>query len=280
MLRADLYTRRDFTFGKMIIKPTSIDGIVSWRERYREEMACQIIHDSLHRRGNWAQTFILKLNEEPVGYGSLLCDGPWSGTRTVFEFYVVRGRRSQVFSHFDAFLSKTEATHISSQSNDRLLTPLLLYYSNDIKSEKILFEDCVSECHVIKGASFRKKKELEASSIFEHTREPVGDWLLEIDGEVVGTGGVMKHYNPPYGDIYMEIVETHRRKGYGTILVQALKKVCYESGLVPCCRCDPQNEASIKTIQKAGFQPCAHLLTGTINNPNQSSHETPASAPP
>jgi hypothetical protein len=38
----------------------------------------------------------------------------------------------------------------------------------------------------------------------------------------------------------------------------------YELGAIPGARCNPGNIASRKTLQKAGFVPCAHILDGTI----------------
>jgi len=96
-------------------------------------------------------------------------------------------------------------------------------------------------------------------------REPEGDWmLLEVGGEVAATGGILYHYNRPYGDIWMEVADTFRGRGFGTYLVQELKRICYEGGSVPCARCNTGNVASRKTLQKAGFVPCAHILVGKL----------------
>ena len=89
--------------------------------------------------------------------------------------------------------------------------------------------------------------------------------VLEIDGAVAAKGGILFHYNRPYGDIYREVAEPSRQRGLGSYLVQELKRVCYEKGSVPCARCNPENIASRKTLQKAGFAPCGHLLTGTLS---------------
>jgi len=69
--------------------------------------------------------------------------------------------------------------------------------------------------------------------IFPHQREPSGDWVIEVQGAVVATGGFLCHYNPPYGDIFMEVAEPARRLGFGSYLVQELKRVCYEAGKKP-----------------------------------------------
>ena len=63
--------------------------------------------------------------------------------------------------------------------------------------------------------------------------EPGGDWLIEDKGAIVATGGIMLHYNPPYGDIYMEVDEPSRQRGYGSYLIQELKRTCYEMGRIP-----------------------------------------------
>ena len=83
-------------------------------------------------------------------------------------------------------------------------------------------------------------------------------------GPVVATGGFLCHYNPPYGDIFMEVTEPARRQGIGSYLVQEVKRVCYEAGKKPAARCGPSNIASRRTLQKAGLLPCGRLLAGKI----------------
>src|SRR5262249_62021949 len=89
-------------------------------------------------------------------------------------------------------------------------------------------------------------------------------WLLEIEGNIAATGGILYHYNRPYGDIYMAVAESFRRRGLGAYLVQELKRICYEQGSVPAARCNPANVASRKTLQKAGFVPCGCMLHGVV----------------
>lgn len=102
-------------------------------------------------------------------------------------------------------------------------------------------------------------------SIFAHSDEPVGDWVTEADGAIVATGGFLCHYNPPYGDIYMEVAESARRRGYGSYMVQELKRVCYEAGKTPAARCNATNDISRRTLERAGMLPCARLLTGNVS---------------
>src|SRR4029450_6274661 len=90
------------------------------------------------------------------------------------------------------------------------------------------------------------------------------EWLLEMEGNTGAKGGILFHYNRPYGDIYMEVSEPFRRRGLGSYLVQELKRRCYELGAIPCARCNPQNIASRRTLQRAGFVPFAHILNASI----------------
>ena len=85
-----------------------------------------------------------------------------------------------------------------------------------------------------------------------------------VDGAVAAKGGILFHYNPPYGDIYMEVMEKFRKHGLGSYLVQELKRECYKLGAIPCARCDPTNVVSRKTLQRAGFVPFAHILNGIL----------------
>lgn len=237
---------------KFSAKPTCVEEISLWRDLYRQEMNCQIVHDSMHAREGWTQPYLLDVEEAAAGYGSILIGGPWTGTRTIFEFYVLPMHRSRLFDLFSTLLATSEATAIKAQTNDTFLAVMLHLWARNIQSEKIVFEDNRTTTHSIEGAVFRPRG------------EPDNDWALDIDDSVAATGGILYHYNRPYGDIYMEVAEPHRQRGLGSYLVQELKRTCYERCSIPCARCNPDNVASRKTLQKAGFVPCAHILSGTL----------------
>jgi GNAT superfamily N-acetyltransferase len=65
----------------------------------------------------------------------------------------------------------------------------------------------------------------------------------------------------------MRVEPELRRRGLGRYLVQELKAQCYREGGLPCARCDPSNVASIRTLQAAGFVPCANLVTARLDLP-------------
>jgi RimJ/RimL family protein N-acetyltransferase len=233
-------------------QPASPPEIQPWRELYRREMNCQIVHDSLHSREGWTAPYLIESAGEAAGYGTIVVGGPWSGSRTVFEFFVAEKQRSHFFDAFEIFLCASAADAIVAQTNDVLLTAMLHTWAHDVVSEKILFEDKLTTAYRLEGAVLRR-------------REPEGDWmLLEVGGELAATGGILYHYNRPFGDIWMEVAEPFRCRGYGTYVVQELKRICYETGSIPCARCNTDNTASRRTLQKAGFVPCAHILKGKL----------------
>ena len=246
-------------------KLSSIEEVLPLRTRFREEMSCQIVHDSIPRREGWTLSYLLELGGVAAGFGSVAIGGPWKDKPTVFEFYVLPEHRSRAFDLFEAFLTAGGARFFEVQSNDLLLTVMLHTYGREIASEKIVFHDKLTTALPANGAILRGVTSEEEIELCLERRQGGGEWLLETDGNVAAKGGILFHYNRPYGDIYMEVAEPFRRRGLGAYLVQELKRVCYEGGNVPAARCNPNNIASRKTLQKAGFVPCGHILTGSVS---------------
>src|SRR5690242_16735902 len=74
--------------------------IVLWRDMYRAEMNCQIIHDSIHSRSGWTVEYMLRASGAPVGYGSIAVGGPWKDKPTIYEFFVLPHFRLRLFDLF------------------------------------------------------------------------------------------------------------------------------------------------------------------------------------
>jgi GNAT superfamily N-acetyltransferase len=128
----------------------------------------------------------------------------------------------------------------------------------------LLFEDHAITQHIIPGAAFHLRR--DDDRIFEHGIEPVGDYVLELRGEVVATGGFMLHYNKPFADLYMEVREDCRRRGLASFLLQEVKKQCYLAGRVPAARTSIQNVASRGALTNAGLRICGFMLMGKVDN--------------
>jgi GNAT superfamily N-acetyltransferase len=244
----------------------SLTDILPLRTRFRQEMNCQITHDSLHRRRGWTLSYLLRLGEATLGYGTVAIAGPWNEKPTVVEFFILREHRALAFRLFEILLEASGARHIEGQTNAELLTIMLHAWCQDIVSEKIVFQDNVVTSLPDNGAHLRRITSEENDRHAFQERNGSSEWVLDFDGKEIGHGGIAFHYNPPYGDIYMEVAEPYRRRGFGAYFVQELKNACYSLGGIPAARCSPENVASRQTILKAGLIPCGHILVGSITS--------------
>jgi GNAT superfamily N-acetyltransferase len=246
-------------------RAVALDDILRLRDLYRHEMHAQIVHDSHHRRG-FTAPYLLERGGETVGYG---CVGEYDtkGRDIIAELYVVPRFRGEALALLRTLIETVGATRVRAQSNDPILAPLLydVCRPDTIVSDTLLFEDDGDRnLPAPPGTSARVLTESEKASVFEHHSEPVGDVAVEIGGKIVGTGGFLCHYNPPYGDVYMEVDAAHRGKGIGSYLVQAVKRAAYADGRLPAARCNADNHASRATLLRAGMRLCGRILTGTV----------------
>jgi GNAT superfamily N-acetyltransferase len=247
-------------------QPCDARELLELRTRYRAEMNCQIVHDSIHRREGWTNSYLLTLDGIAAGFGSIAIGGPWIEKPVLFEFYLLPPYRTRVFDLFETLIAISGARHFEIQSSDVLLLAMVHAFGQEIVSERIVFRDHAATHLLSNGATMRCVTPVEEIRHAIEHRQGGGEWVLEKEGVTAGKGGILFHYNRPYGDIYMEISEGFRQQGYGAYLVQELKRVCYELGAIPGARCNRNNIASRRTLQRAGFIPCAHILVGTISS--------------
>ena len=239
-------------------------AVLPLRVRHRLEMNCQIVHDSIHARDGWTRTYLCAVDGVTAGFASIAMAGPWQDKPTAFEFYVLPEYRGRAFDLFEAFLLASGAQFIEIQSNDLLLAAMFHTYGRDVWSEKIVFRDEITTVLPSQGAVFHRvtsDKETRSAII---DRAGAAECVLQLGNDTVATGGLMFHYNEPYADVYMDVVEPFRRRGFGAYMVQEVKRLAYELGSIPGARCSLSNIASRKTLQKAGLVPYAHMLVGSI----------------
>src|ERR1051326_5252313 len=72
-----------------------IPEVLPLRTRYREEMNCQIVHDSIHQRPGWMLCYALQAGDAVAGFGSIAIAGPWKDKPTVSEFYLLPEYRAR-----------------------------------------------------------------------------------------------------------------------------------------------------------------------------------------
>jgi GNAT superfamily N-acetyltransferase len=242
--------------------PTTLERIRLWRDMHLFEMNCQVVHDSIHDRPGWTREFLLSVGDTPVGYGSLAIGGPWKDAPTLYQVYVVPTHRQRLLDLCRRLVEVSEAVQITIQSNDPLATVMLHACVTQATSNAILFHDRYVTALAPAGAIYRGATAAEAPDA--SPPELLYRGVVDVDGQVAATGGVLFHYNRPFGDIYMEVNESFRQRGLGSFIVQELKRICYENGHIPAARTNTDNIASQRTLQKAGFVPCGHILTGPV----------------
>jgi len=77
----------------------------------------------------------------------------------------------------------------------------------DIGRAKVLLFEGIRATNIVHpDATPKRVGPDDVGRIFPHQHEPVGEWMIEVAGEAVATGGAPHHYNPPYGDTYMDML--------------------------------------------------------------------------
>lgn len=248
------------------VRRCELTEIASFRQMYREEMHCQIIHDSIHDRPGWSVEYALEMDGVVVGYGSVAIGGPWKGAHSLYEFYVTRENRHHIFDLFAALHANCAAKKIETQTNGTVLSVMLHTFGQNIQAEAVLFEDRFETDLAPERANFRRREQEDVEELKRLELDDTAGWVVTWNGKIAGAGGVLYHYNPPYGDVYMKIAEPFQGRGLGAYLVQELKKACRAAGNVPAARCNVNNLASRRTLQKAGFVPCGNLISADLQD--------------
>jgi GNAT superfamily N-acetyltransferase len=245
------------------VRPVEVGEILPWRELHRGEMRCQIVHDSLHERG-LTEPYLVEIRGVAAGYGTVVGFGD-EPKETIDELYLAPEHRGLARHVFSALIEASGATRVQAQTNDPQLLTMLFDRGRAVVRDRLLFEDGTTTALSVAGARLRPLEPSdEARTLNGKPLKEAGTQILEVGGAVVAAGGVLFHYNPPYGDLYMEVAEDRRRRGYGSFLVQELKRICREMGKLPAARCGVDNVASRATLEKAGMHPCGAILTATV----------------
>ena len=140
------------------------------------------------------------------------------------------------------------------QTNNNLQSQVMFEYTRNIYAEAILFED-----------SFQTELSIPDTLFKNNSSDKEGpEYVLVHTGQIVASGGYVRNYNYPYIDMYYEVKEDHRKKGFGSLITQELKREAYRLKRVPAARCNITNNASKATLLKAGMKVCGHMLIGEL----------------
>src|SRR5262245_21234660 len=183
---------------ELSIVPGRFSDVEQLRPLFLQEINAQVRYDAAHtRRG--AAWYLIRQDRRNVGYGALkdLQDGPG----TIFEFYLVPAVRHDAIVTLRALVRLSKANALECQTNDLFYTSLVRQLSDDLTCVTVLFAAGQSNGLQAPGAVYRPRRRKD--HVFEHTAEPFGDFVVDLDGAVVATGGFLLHYNPPFADLFM-----------------------------------------------------------------------------
>lgn len=224
------------------------------RAVFLHELNAQVRYDAAHRRSGTTE-YLVRRDDRDIGYGSV--KDTQAGAGTVFEFYLLPGFRTDALDALRRLVDVSKADALECQSNDPFCGSLVPRLSDQVTTDTILFAAETSNGLRSDGVFRRRRR---ADRVFEHKAEPVGDFVIEVAGAVVATGGFLLHYNPPFADLFMEVRPDARRRGYGSFLIQELIAECYLAGRVPAARTGTDNVASQRTLLKGGLRECGRML--------------------
>ncbi|MGA3130448.1 MAG: GNAT family N-acetyltransferase [Terracidiphilus sp.] len=246
---------------KIAAQKVELNAILALRALFLEEANHQVRHNSRHERG-WSDSYLLVVDGQTVGYGSIM-GREIKDRDTVFEYFVIPSFRNRASDLFAQLIAAAKPAFIECQSNDQALAAMLFEFAHNISADTVLFEENSITDLAVPGVLVRRRQDGDA--IFSHGAEPVGEYVAELNGEIVATGGFLLHYNHPFADLYMEVREDLRRRGVGSFLLQEVKRECYLAGRVPAARTSIRNLASRACLGRAGLRVCGFMLTGEVN---------------
>jgi RimJ/RimL family protein N-acetyltransferase len=238
---------------EIVVSKVSLKEVQPLRDLRLAEIDFQFVYNKCHGAG-WADTYLFTIDGEKAGYGSIWGKDKREERDAIFVFYLLEPYRRLANSIFPELHKVSGASYVECQTNDRLITDMLFEYCANIYADRILFEDSITTEMKMPGAVFKKTVNNDGET----------EYILERDGEIVATGGFIWNYNFPYIDMYYEVKESHRQKGFGTLITQELKKEAYLLDRVPAARCNINNKASKATLLKAGMKVCGHILIGEL----------------
>lgn len=245
--------------AEVSIAPCRFSKVQPLRALFLQELNAQVRYDAAHTRTGTTQ-YLIRRDGRDIGYGAV--KDMQEGHGTLFEFYVMPPFRNDARGLLRSLVDASDAEALECQSNDAFYVSLVRQVCSDLTCDTILFAAGQSNHLTSPDGVFRAR--LRKDRVFEHHGEPVGDFVIDVAGTVVATGGFLLHYNPPFADLFMEVRADIRRRGYGSFLIQGLIAECYLAGRVPAARTSIDNVASQTTLLKGGMRECGRMLQGSL----------------
>lgn len=264
------------------IEPATVDQVADLRLLYARELDDMIRYEREIRQGR-THIYGMRSGGGLIGYGILHGEG--DDRSTVVEFFLLPQYRRHAAPLFDRFAMATEATGVQARTNDTGMVLLLYEKTRNIVPGNYYFHDTENTHHPVPGTRYRviTPGDLDVLAPIMTTsegwpfdvpdREALVAWiasgegrLLEDEEGIAGIGAILQGYNPPFANVGMTVMKRARCRGYGTYLIEELKRETYAMGKIPRADCAPWNLASRATLLRAGFLVNARALRGTFEN--------------
>jgi GNAT superfamily N-acetyltransferase len=244
--------------GAFTVHPASLEDVAGLRSAWRAEAGAQIVRDSILPRG-LADPHRLLVGEDTVGYAAI-----WNRhfPNRAFELVLAASHRDGAPAAAMVLAERAGAVEIEAQSNLPGGAGWMDDCADDIHVENLLFAAARQTRLERPDLTFRRRRPGDPDGSADGG--PEGDWVVERDGRLVAGGGWLTHYNPPFADVYMGVVADARGEGIGSFIVQELRRTCAQHGFSPAARCDPDNPASRRALERGGFDLCGEILVGRL----------------
>ena len=234
------------------VRLVGFPGVRALRDAYRREARCQIVRDSVLERG-LADAYLMFRGGEVAGYG-----GVWNehAPGRVMEFLVLPDHRADRTALLRAFVEASGATQLEAQTNIPAMDALLEDFATDIRAEHVLFQDGSATNLEFPDARIRPRTPGDVA--------PDGEWIVDVAWRPVAAGGILRQCNPPYADLYLEVIPEMRGQGLGSFFVQELRRICQAEGLTAAARCAPDNAGARRALTRGGLVESGMLRAGDL----------------
>ncbi len=265
-----------------VIDVAELQGILPLRNRYLDDLQDFALQEE-QIQANGCRFLSVKVDEQTIGYGAFR---EVEGRRRIVEFYLLAEYRNMSRAVFKKVVNRSEATSLITRTNDDFLSSLFYDYCENSSVSSLHFCLATPTNFTFPNLAFRPAEQADKEVLHRLFCDPESRpfhwtdetwtqaylddgvfWVLHRETEFVGVGVLYKTiYQPQFVDLGMLVAPSYRQMGYGSFIVQELTKICDQQRLTPAVGCIAGNEASRRTLERAGYFPYHRYLVGDIRD--------------
>jgi len=244
----------------------SFDEIINLKSEYIKSLTGP--QEAWLEEQTWKHSlYEICFNKQRIGY---FCFD--ASCRMLLQFYVSDNHIRESQEIFQFLISNNYFKKAYVTTRDTLTLALCLEFQKKVSLEAYLFQDnerVKIELEGFEDICFRRATESDMEKIndvcgdfwgnLEEVKkrysEPNNElFVLYSDKVLLGVSCVESKYcSPGSANIGMFVNEDFRRRQLGSYIVTKLKEHCYSNDLIPIAACYHANDASKRTLEKAGF---------------------------